>query len=436
MGAADLGDHHHSIDQLEQVVIEGGAADRPDDSGAASPVATLPEEVVPEPQASARSRTTQPTIPLGQTLHIPDGDASPSALSGVQRFQRALGLRGPHRARVRYPMQFKALAAVVLGVSVSWVGNYVLAVLPAIEDNKVKLCSYNEYNDSQLTYNAKMLFVYFLWFAVARTSLFMPCIASRVAVVQSRTHGFCRTYCVHLIIRDGPLYIFVVGSLLFWFHLMQSPHCEERNPDLYQTLKLYAIYSCMVSVLCLLLAYWHNKLLIEAAREAHEPEDHSAPPDTITRLETRPYDDNLFGDEEGKLYPSECAICLGAWEQSDVIKVTQCQHAFHEECIANWLRTARTCALCRQDLTKAPPPSARNTPRARALLNTPASPLSAASPVSRLEAVVEPATEAAELEEDDDDHQQEEAAAASQEEGRFPNQRLANLGRQVGSDSI
>lgn len=200
-----------------------------------------------------------------------------------------------------------------------------------------------------------MLFVYFSWFAVARLSLFIPCIAIRVAQVQSRTHGFCRTYCVHLILRDGPLYIFVVGSLLFWFHLMQSPQCETKSTELYRTLKLYAIYSCMVSIFALLLAYWHNKLLLDAMREIYEIREEmaqAAPPDTLVSLETKAYNPELFGDEDGKIYAAECPICLLNWEADDVIKVTPCSHAFHEECLGHWLKTARTCALCRQDLTK------------------------------------------------------------------------------------
>jgi len=272
----------------------------------------------------------------------------------------AAGLRPP-RPQVSYPPRFKALASIVIMSGFMWVSNYLTHVLPMIEEHSESPC---KYNDSQLTYNAKMLFVYFVWLALARSSLFVPCIATRVALVQSRTHGFCRTYCVHLAVRDGPLYIFVVGSMLFWFHLMQSPTCEERSPELYQTLQLYAIYSCMISILCLLLAHWHNKILADTARQITEQvimEDRSAPPGTLEKLETRMFDPAVFGDEEGKEFPGECPICLGAWEHDELIKVTVCRHAFHEECIANWLRSARTCALCRQDLTK----SARDNETAR-----------------------------------------------------------------------
>ena len=45
-----------------------------------------------------------------------------------------------------------------------------------------------------------------------------------------------------------------------------------------------------------------------------------APPDTLNKLETIGYAAEQFGDEEGKTYPSECAICLGGWEPNDEIK--------------------------------------------------------------------------------------------------------------------
>lgn len=263
-----------------------------------------------------------------------------------------------------YPTRFKALLAVVVVLSFSWLGNYVFNVLPTI-DQYTDDC---QYNDSQLRYNAKILCVYFSWFICARLSLFLPFIAVRVIWVQSRAHGFWHAYCIHLLLRDGPLYVFVMGSLLFWFHLMQSPICEESSPDLYRELKLYAIYSNLVSIFCLILAHWHNKLLVDAAGGSfqRDPLD-TAAPETVHKLETHPYDEALFGDEEGKLYPSECAICLQCWDAEDCIKITPCGHAFHEECIGNWLMTARSCALCRQDLaamTSVPAPVDLRRPRA------------------------------------------------------------------------
>merc|ERR1740123_2756622 len=224
-----------------------------------------------------------------------------------------------------------------------------------------------------------MILVYFIWFAVARMSLFMKCIASRVATVQSRTHGFCHTYCVHLIIREGPIYVFFIGSIFFGFQLFLNPYCEHRSgtPDawnlsMYQTLQIYAIHSCLVSVLSMLLAYWHNKLLLGAARR-WPSKKRAAPPGTLENLETRAYDEALFGNDEETPYSSDCAICLGTWDAEDVIKVTPCGHAFHEECLGGWFQNGRTCALCRQDLSRIPSSSGHllnwrmSSPRPRAL---------------------------------------------------------------------
>lgn len=45
---------------------------------------------------------------------------------------------------------------------------------------------------------------------------------------------------------------------------------------------------------------------------------------------------------------AECAVCLaefGEWEAGRLLP--RCGHAFHEECIATWLRVSTTCPLCR-----------------------------------------------------------------------------------------
>mmetsp|Transcript_5741 Transcript_5741/g.10329 ORF Transcript_5741/g.10329 Transcript_5741/m.10329 type:complete len:372 (+) Transcript_5741:115-1230(+) len=256
----------------------------------------------------------------------------------------------PDRLEVRYPIRFIIALSVVTLMAIAWLLNFFAMVNPLIEENDTEgVCRYSL---NQLKYNARVLFAYFVWFSIARSCLFVPFILARVAVVQSRTHGFCTTYCVHLLIRDGPIYIFVVGSMLFWFNILRSPMCADRNPHEYHVLKMYAVFSCLLAAGCVLVVYWHNRLIAmtldfrvwipEASRRA--------PPETIIKLETVQYDESIFGDEEGKLYPSECAICLSRWEPDENIKVTPCWHAFHEECIAGWLQSARTCALCRKDL--------------------------------------------------------------------------------------
>eukprot|EP00979_Chaetoceros_neogracilis_P014622 scaffold4802_cov267-Chaetoceros_neogracile.AAC.7 len=48
---------------------------------------------------------------------------------------------------------------------------------------------------------------------------------------------------------------------------------------------------------------------------------------------------------------SECAICLGAFEQADrVSKSTSCLHEFHTACYKQWLVTHPSCPYCRKDV--------------------------------------------------------------------------------------
>ncbi|BFG34139.1 hypothetical protein CerSpe_204130 [Prunus speciosa] len=44
---------------------------------------------------------------------------------------------------------------------------------------------------------------------------------------------------------------------------------------------------------------------------------------------------------------SECSICLGEFKDGEKCRQLECEHAFHEECIDQWLRKKIQCPLCR-----------------------------------------------------------------------------------------
>lgn len=48
----------------------------------------------------------------------------------------------------------------------------------------------------------------------------------------------------------------------------------------------------------------------------------------------------------------ECSICLKSYENDDLVKIFQCNHFFHKNCIDDWLRHDRTCPFCRICPTK------------------------------------------------------------------------------------
>ncbi len=51
---------------------------------------------------------------------------------------------------------------------------------------------------------------------------------------------------------------------------------------------------------------------------------------------------------------ADCAVCLEPHEAR--ASALRCGHTFHAECIARWLERARTCPMCRADVTGAAPP--------------------------------------------------------------------------------
>jgi E3 ubiquitin-protein ligase RNF181 len=51
-----------------------------------------------------------------------------------------------------------------------------------------------------------------------------------------------------------------------------------------------------------------------------------------------------------KLLQAECAVCLKDFDAEDKLRAMPCAHAFHDECIFQWLRLNATCPLCRNPL--------------------------------------------------------------------------------------
>mmetsp|Transcript_43466 Transcript_43466/g.112259 ORF Transcript_43466/g.112259 Transcript_43466/m.112259 type:complete len:412 (+) Transcript_43466:130-1365(+) len=267
-----------------------------------------------------------------------------------RRASRYLTSSSEERLPVRYPLQFQVVTASAFLLALGWIVHFLLVVVPSTEDAVVPgPC---QYSDEQLQHNAYMLAVYFAGAVLTRSCTFVPSIAMRIGHLQDSTdhHGAVFMYVTHMVLH-GPQYIFCIGSLLFWAQLLQSPICASQHPDFYESLRLYATYSCFVSFSGLLFAYWQGRLIGEAMREQQQ-RARRAPPGTMDRLQTIVYDPETFGTEDDKTYASECPICLADWDPQDIIKITACGHAFHKDCLAGWLKVERTCALCRSDVTK------------------------------------------------------------------------------------
>jgi len=54
-----------------------------------------------------------------------------------------------------------------------------------------------------------------------------------------------------------------------------------------------------------------------------------------------------FQSDDVKKDDAGCAICLGEYEEHEIIRYLPCSHHFHGECIDQWLRINKSCPLCK-----------------------------------------------------------------------------------------
>jgi hypothetical protein len=143
--------------------------------------------------------------------------------------------------------------------------------------------------------------------------------------------------------------------------LAQCKTCQETNPDLYKWVH-FVIHVYVVIVGYVVLApIFIAMVFVLALRLFQFLIDHgwisnpkAASKDTVDNLEVVPYEPSLFADDEKDDRPSgECCCCCEAFGPGKAIVRTSCGHYYHKECLAEWLRLARTCPLCRCDLDEA-----------------------------------------------------------------------------------
>mmetsp|Transcript_73711 Transcript_73711/g.130129 ORF Transcript_73711/g.130129 Transcript_73711/m.130129 type:complete len:356 (-) Transcript_73711:97-1164(-) len=281
----------------------------------------------------------------------PDGpDPEPELFSSIS------GPGAGGHGIIAYPPKFLLYSFFVLLACASWITNYQRLLVPTIwQSGEDTLCT--SLGGSSLPQSARMLCIYFIWFVLVRAALFTPCVVRRVSAgVVDSSGAVNHRYIPHALLRDMPLYLFIVGSLLFVYYLMQSENCHTSK-ELFDVLRLYASSNCFLSPIIGFFAAWHNTILFAVAtRRGVMSIDDGATSGSLavslSALETVQYHTDDFGDEAGKLYPSSCAICLASWEDEDLIIVTPCRHVFHKDCLKTWFRCSHTCAMCRYDLSR------------------------------------------------------------------------------------
>jgi hypothetical protein len=217
-------------------------------------------------------------------------------------------------------------------------------------DLELRRCYYADQRAKQACYT--IIVSFFLVFTVRGLTLVKP-IGRRLQAARRGRLGSAILYSSILVVH-GPLVVFTTSSVMFWLQeLGSSKECQDEQ--LIRSLRMFGCYSVLVVVMSCMALLWNAHIRVQAVIEAgrrSEKGQRRAPPDFITRIPTVPYDPELFGAEDGRRYHGECCICLGEFGAEDEIKVLRCGHAFHEDCLGNWLCRERTCALCREDVTQ------------------------------------------------------------------------------------
>ena len=63
--------------------------------------------------------------------------------------------------------------------------------------------------------------------------------------------------------------------------------------------------------------------------------------DFVERLPGISFKTNYFNE-------SECGICRDEFKEGEIIKVLNCNHLFHRECLSQWLINNKKCIICDQ----------------------------------------------------------------------------------------
>ncbi|KAK0473411.1 hypothetical protein IW261DRAFT_693149 [Armillaria novae-zelandiae] len=85
----------------------------------------------------------------------------------------------------------------------------------------------------------------------------------------------------------------------------------------------------------------------------------ATPADVISGMKT-----GLFKDWSTSDSDHRCPICLDDYSPTDsLMKLNDCSHWLHKECLEQWLKGARTCPVCRKAVKGPSPPQNRCCPR-------------------------------------------------------------------------
>lgn len=74
-----------------------------------------------------------------------------------------------------------------------------------------------------------------------------------------------------------------------------------------------------------------------------------AKPRGLNRLEIEQLPSFKFNAETHQGDQTSCVVCMCDFEARQLLRGLPCSHEFHAKCVDKWLKTNRTCPICRGD---------------------------------------------------------------------------------------
>ena len=81
---------------------------------------------------------------------------------------------------------------------------------------------------------------------------------------------------------------------------------------------------------------------------------HGNPPASQRAIDNLPKIE-VNNDNINKFKDITCNICLEGFQKGNILRVLECNHEFHENCIITWLKSRNTCPVCRHELESSDP---------------------------------------------------------------------------------
>lgn len=77
-----------------------------------------------------------------------------------------------------------------------------------------------------------------------------------------------------------------------------------------------------------------------------------AKPRGITKADIEQLPSYRFNLDNHQSEQTLCVVCFSDFECRQLLRVLPCNHEFHAKCVDKWLKTNRTCPICRADASE------------------------------------------------------------------------------------